>query len=77
MFSLSSVNLTYVLLALPPPTFSHGTCRTDAEAEAYIHSNYFPTLSLDDLASVFEAYPSDPSAGSPFDTGSANAITPV
>ncbi|EIM86204.1 carotenoid ester lipase precursor [Stereum hirsutum FP-91666 SS1] len=49
---------------------------TDAEAEAYIQSTYFSTLSLDDLASVFQAYPSDPTVGSPFDTGSANVITP-
>lgn len=52
------------------------TRRTDAEAEAYIHSTYFSTVSLDDLTPVFAAYPSDPTVGSPFDTGSANAITP-
>lgn len=64
---------------LPISTFVYANktrlTSTDAEAEAYIQSNYFPSVSLDDLAPVFEAYPSDPRTGSPFDTGLSNNIT--
>lgn len=34
------------------------------------------SLADQDLVNLFELYPADPAAGSPFDTGEANAITP-
>ncbi|EIM86930.1 alpha/beta-hydrolase [Stereum hirsutum FP-91666 SS1] len=48
---------------------------TETEANNYIASNYFPNASTQELQPLFEAYPSDPSAGSPFDTGAANNLT--
>lgn len=48
---------------------------TETETNNYIASNYFTDASTQDLQPLFEAYPSDLSAGSPFDTGSANNLT--
>ncbi|KAI0265660.1 carotenoid ester lipase precursor [Gloeopeniophorella convolvens] len=49
---------------------------TDAEALDYIRSTYFPHTSNSSLSKLLELYPNDPAVGSPFDTGSTNAITP-
>lgn len=48
---------------------------TETETNNYIAFNYFTDASTQDLQPLFEAYPSDPSDGSPFDTGSANNLT--
>ena len=80
LFSLGSLNITY---AFP----SHGypgtnvrmlthTHRTDDEVASYISETWFPGSSLADLNKTLELYPSDPAAGSPFDTGDTNAFTP-
>ena len=42
----------------------------------YISKNWFPGSTPADLEKLLELYPSDAAAGSPFDTGSANALTP-
>ncbi|KAH9475727.1 Lipase 3 [Psilocybe cubensis] len=58
-------------------SLSNGNITTNDEFLAYMQSNYFRGLiSNDDLAAVGAAYPDDITAGSPFDTGTANAITP-
>ncbi|TFK91448.1 carotenoid ester lipase precursor [Polyporus arcularius HHB13444] len=49
---------------------------TDDEFIDYISHDVFPGASPADLEKLLEWYPSDPAAGSPFDTGSANAFTP-
>ncbi|KDR73257.1 hypothetical protein GALMADRAFT_727490 [Galerina marginata CBS 339.88] len=49
---------------------------TNAEFLAYIKSNYFPRISTAQLAALATAYPDDVTQGSPFDTGTANAVTP-
>jgi len=49
---------------------------TNAEFLAYIKSNYFPEISVNQLTAIGEAYPDDVTQGSPFDTGTANAVTP-
>ncbi|KAH6874982.1 carotenoid ester lipase [Coprinopsis sp. MPI-PUGE-AT-0042] len=49
---------------------------TDAEFETYVKTIFIPGASEEDLESLWEAYPSDPSKGSPFDTSALNAITP-
>ncbi|RPD57249.1 carotenoid ester lipase precursor [Lentinus tigrinus ALCF2SS1-6] len=49
---------------------------TDDEFVSYISENWFPGATPADLKKVLELYPSDPAAGSPFDTGDANAVTP-
>ena len=80
LFSLGSLNITY---ASPfhgyPGTnvrmLTH-THRTDDEVASYISETWFPGSSVADLNKTLELYPSDPAAGSPFDTGNANAFTP-
>ena len=52
------------------------TLRTDDEFVEYISKNWFPGSNPADLEKALELYPSDPASGSPFDTGSSNAITP-
>jgi acetylcholinesterase len=64
IFSLFSTNLT-----------------TDAEVAAYLEEFYIvsssnATTAQTLVAEVLAAYPADPTQGSPFDTGAANAITP-
>jgi len=49
---------------------------TDDVALGYIHDNYLTTANQSVMDTVAKLYPSDPAAGSPFDTGSANAFTP-
>ena len=39
--------------------------------------NYAPAASDSDVNAIFDAYPADITAGSPFDTGVFNALTPV
>ncbi|KAI0036275.1 carotenoid ester lipase precursor [Vararia minispora EC-137] len=60
IFSLTNSNLT-----------------TDDEVEAYLAKFYIVgNNSTAAVKRVLELYPDDPAQGSPFDTGSANAITP-
>ncbi|KII88128.1 hypothetical protein PLICRDRAFT_140103 [Plicaturopsis crispa FD-325 SS-3] len=42
----------------------------------YVRDVYLPGANDTELAQIAAAYPGDPSAGSPFDTGAANAVTP-
>ncbi|KAI0688202.1 carotenoid ester lipase precursor [Cerioporus squamosus] len=49
---------------------------TDDEVASYISEFWFPGSSPEDLSSLLQLYPSDPAAGSPFNTGSANAFSP-
>ncbi|KAI0793614.1 carotenoid ester lipase [Fomes fomentarius] len=48
---------------------------TDDEFADFLRQVWFPGASRADVEPILEAYPSDPAAGSPFDTGNANAIT--
>ncbi|KAJ3492610.1 hypothetical protein NLJ89_g11195 [Agrocybe chaxingu] len=50
--------------------------RTNAEYLEYMKSNYFPNLADEDLPTLESAYPDDVTQGSPFNTGTANALTP-
>ncbi|TFK80316.1 carotenoid ester lipase precursor [Polyporus arcularius HHB13444] len=58
--------------------FSFGSLNltTDDEVASYISELWFPGSSPADLSALLQLYPSDPAAGSPFDTGSANAFSP-
>ncbi|TFY61394.1 hypothetical protein EVJ58_g4533 [Rhodofomes roseus] len=49
---------------------------TDDEFRQYIQVNYLFNLSDSDIDEVAQAYPADPSLGSPFGTGSMYNITP-
>jgi len=49
---------------------------TNAQFVEYIKTNYFPHITDEQMQSLAAAYPDDPTQGSPFNTGTANAITP-
>ncbi|KAJ7630305.1 carotenoid ester lipase precursor [Roridomyces roridus] len=49
---------------------------TSAEAMSYLHSNYLPTATASQMAQIERLYPDDPAQGSPFDTGTANQLSP-
>ncbi|KAJ7876493.1 sterol esterase [Mycena olivaceomarginata] len=50
--------------------------RTDGEFLDYVHFNYLPETSQDNMAQLARLYPDDPTQGSPFDTGTDNQLTP-
>ncbi|KAJ7443019.1 Alpha/Beta hydrolase protein, partial [Mycena latifolia] len=49
---------------------------TDAEFLDYAHSTFLPTSSQEEIAQIGILYPDDPTQGSPFNTGTANQLTP-
>ncbi|KAI0738668.1 carotenoid ester lipase precursor [Daedaleopsis nitida] len=49
---------------------------TDAEFTDFLTQVWFPGASPADVSPVLALYPSDPAAGSPFNTGTANAFSP-
>ncbi|OCH92484.1 alpha/beta-hydrolase [Obba rivulosa] len=56
--------------------FFTSTITTDDELFSYVQNELVPGISNESTTQILELYPADPSAGSPFDTGTANAITP-
>ncbi|KAJ6482757.1 carotenoid ester lipase precursor [Mycena sanguinolenta] len=50
---------------------------TTAELVTYWQTFYFPHTPREEVAAVLALYPSDPAAGSPFNTSDANALTPM
>ncbi|KAJ6588621.1 Alpha/Beta hydrolase protein [Mycena capillaripes] len=56
-------------------SFGNMNITTDAEFLEYVHSNYLPATTLEQIAQIGELYPDDPTQGSPLDTGT-NAVTP-
>ncbi|KIY62880.1 alpha/beta-hydrolase, partial [Cylindrobasidium torrendii FP15055 ss-10] len=58
-------------------SFSQLNVTTDDEFRTYVGEIYFKDKASDkDLDAVMESYPSELTAGSPFDTGDKNALTP-
>ncbi|KAF7342402.1 Carboxylic ester hydrolase [Mycena venus] len=57
-------------------SFSTLNVTTDAEFLEYVHSNYLSLTSKDQMAQLSRLFPDDPTQGSPFDTGTANQLTP-
>ncbi|KAJ7609931.1 alpha beta-hydrolase [Roridomyces roridus] len=49
---------------------------TDADFLNYVHSNFLPAATKDQIAQVGRLYPADPAQGSPFGTGTADQLTP-
>ncbi|KAM0749265.1 alpha/beta-hydrolase [Meredithblackwellia eburnea MCA 4105] len=49
---------------------------TPAAGDAYLQRFFFPQATPDEAAQVLALYPSDPTVGSPFDTGILNQFTP-
>jgi acetylcholinesterase len=52
------------------------TIVTDQQAIDYIHYNYAPNATAQEVADVALLYPSDPVQGSPYGTGYLNQLTP-
>ncbi|KAF9529883.1 Alpha/Beta hydrolase protein [Crepidotus variabilis] len=50
--------------------------RTEPQFFEYVKSNFLPNVTDAQLKAIALAYPEDPAQGSPFDTGSAYALTP-
>ncbi|KAJ7305572.1 Alpha/Beta hydrolase protein [Mycena albidolilacea] len=57
-------------------SFSAPNVTTDAEFLEYVHSNYLPTSTPEEIARIGTFYPEDPTKGAPFDTGTAYQVTP-
>ncbi|KAJ7785270.1 carotenoid ester lipase precursor [Mycena maculata] len=49
---------------------------TSEEFLDYAHTFFLPLASVDQMAEIRRLYPDDPTQGSPFDTGTANQLTP-
>lgn len=48
----------------------------EAGFSTYITQFFFPSANASDIDHLLELYPEDPTQGSPFDTGTSNALTP-
>ncbi|KAI0041133.1 alpha/beta-hydrolase [Auriscalpium vulgare] len=57
-------------------SLSTSNLTTDAEVRAYLAANYFKSVPSADIDAILAAYPNDTAQGSPFDTGTLNAVTP-
>ncbi|KAJ7471049.1 sterol esterase [Mycena latifolia] len=57
-------------------SLSNTNITTNDEFLSYIHSNYLPSATPAQIANISLLYPDDPAQGSPFNTGSANQLTP-
>jgi hypothetical protein len=65
------------LLSLRSHTNIHVfTNRTNAQLRTYVNNNYLIKATLTEVDKLLTLYPDDVTAGSPFDTGRLNAITP-
>ena len=51
--------------------------RTEQQFRDYVHQFYFPHAPKELLDPLFDLYPADPAAGSPFFTGDANQLAPM
>ncbi|KAJ7034347.1 sterol esterase [Mycena alexandri] len=49
---------------------------TNADFLNYVHSMYLPKSSQEQMSQIELVYPDDPAQGSPFDTGTANQLSP-
>jgi len=49
---------------------------TEAQVADYIQNVFIPGVNDDQISQLLALYPADITAGSPFDTGPLNAITP-
>ncbi|KAJ7630276.1 alpha beta-hydrolase [Roridomyces roridus] len=49
---------------------------TNSEFLNYVHANYFPAATEDQIAKMGHLYPNDPKKGSPFGTGTNNQLSP-
>lgn len=68
------------LIAFPPGhslfSLANLNVTTNAEFSTYLKQTYIPNATDAQVAQIAAAYPQDPTQGSPFGTGLANALTP-
>ncbi|PFH48027.1 hypothetical protein AMATHDRAFT_76935 [Amanita thiersii Skay4041] len=57
-------------------TFANLNITTNDELGHYASTNFFPDITPEELKELLGAHADDPTAGSPFDTGTRNALTP-
>ncbi|KAI0046110.1 alpha/beta-hydrolase [Auriscalpium vulgare] len=57
-------------------SLTNANLTTDDEVRAYIASIYFQGAPSADIDAILALYPNDTTQGSPFDTGTLNAVTP-
>ena len=57
-------------------TFGLTIVRNDSQLETYLRTVVFPNITDSDYQILAQAYPSDVTQGSPFDTGHLNVLTP-
>lgn len=77
LFAFSSQNVTYVVKSwISRVIVANPHSRTDNEFVTYMKSELVPNLTDAEAQRTMQLYPSDPSQGSPFDTGILNALTP-
>jgi hypothetical protein len=55
---------------------NHLNTTTTQDFEDYFNTVYWPKATQEQMARLSELYPQDPAAGSPYDTGLLNAISP-
>ena len=57
-------------------TFGLIIVRNDSQLETYLRTIFLPNITDSDYQVLTQAYPSDVTQGSPFDTEQLNALTP-
>ena len=77
LFSLSNSNITCASLRLySSRADTVPSARTEDELRRYLSSLFSLPSNSTGIDAILSAYPEDPTLGSPFETGSENAITP-
>ena len=78
LFSLSNSNITCAssLSLFTSRADTVPSARTEDELRQYLPSLFSLSSNSTGIDDILSAYPEDPALGSPFDTGSENAITP-
>ncbi|KAJ7719698.1 carotenoid ester lipase precursor [Mycena maculata] len=57
-------------------SLSNTNITTNDEFLGYVHSNYLPGSTAAQIVNISQLYPDDPTQGAPFNTGTANELTP-
>lgn len=76
LFALALQNVTYVQLIASSCSRRLSVNSSESEFRDYLSQQFFPNISTSNLSRIASLYPATISAGSPFDTGTANALTP-
>jgi acetylcholinesterase len=75
LFSLSSLNVSYVRSTCRSSAFAERGGSTTAEVSQYLKSFMLPTAPQNEVDLLLQYYPEDPTVGCPFDTGTGNVLS--